>query len=126
MLLAQVSAPSTDIVSEITAWVVLAVISALAIAVLWYIFTGKIDLSDLISEKTGSNSASMSRFQFLIFTFVIAASLFLIVASSKTFPQVPQGVLVLLGISGSSYVVSKGIQQAGATAEKQAQGGLKQ
>jgi hypothetical protein len=114
MLLAQVSTSSNDIVGEVTAWVVLAIISALAIAVLWYIFTGKIDLSDLISEKVGSNSASMSRFQFLIFTFVIAASLFLIIATDRKFPDVPQGVLVLLGISGSSYVVSKGIQQSGA------------
>ena len=94
--------------------VILAIISALAFAVLLNIFNGKIDLSALISEKDGPlNEASMSRFQFLIFTFVIAASLFLIVASSKTFPPVPQGVLVLLGISGSSYLVSKGIQKAG-------------
>lgn len=52
----------------------------------------------------------MSRFQLLIFTFVIAMSLFLMVANNMKFPEIPNGVWALLGISGGSYVVSKGIQ----------------
>jgi hypothetical protein len=92
-------------------WIALGFLALLGVAVLYYIFTGKIDLSRLISEPSGD--ASMSRFQLLIFTFVIAASLFLIIASPSppAFPEnIPQGILILLGISASSYLVSKGIQ----------------
>ena len=102
-------ATSPDLVTQLTAWVILLLIFLLGLAVVVNIYTGKIDLSQLISEPSGD--ASMSRFQFLIFTFVIAASLFLIVLYNRSFPAtIPQGVLVLLGISSSSYLVSKGIQ----------------
>jgi hypothetical protein len=55
----------------------------------------------------------MSRFQFLIFTFVIAISLLVIVVSGTlpAFPkEIPAGVLTLIGISASTFAVSKGIQ----------------
>jgi hypothetical protein len=97
--------------SAMAAWVALGFLGLVGIAILYYVFTGRIDLSGLISEPNGE--ASMSRFQLLIFTFVIAACLFLIVASKgpPDFPSdIPQGILVLLGISSSSYLVSKGIQ----------------
>jgi uncharacterized membrane protein YgcG len=72
------------------------------------IIRGNIDLSGLLSED---GKASMSRFQLLIFTFVIALSLFLMVAENGTkFPDIPANVLTLLGISASTYAVSKGIQ----------------
>jgi len=92
------------------AWVTLTFVALLGVAIIWNIFTGKIDLTRLISEPSGD--ASMSRFQLLIFTFVIALSLFLIVSSSRepNFPDISGGVLTLLGISASSYLVSKGIQ----------------
>jgi len=93
-------------------------VGLLGLAVLWRIFDGTIDLSRLISEPTGD--ASMSRFQFLIFTFVIALSLFLVIVAGKNTDckickpalpdSIPTGILSLLGISGSSYLVSKGIQ----------------
>src|SRR5690349_12990297 len=92
-------------------WVALGFLALLGIAVLFYIFTERIDLSQLISEPSGD--ASMSRFQLLVFTFVVAACLFLITASVQppNFPkEIPNGILVLLGISASSYLVSKGIQ----------------
>jgi len=105
-------------------YLVCGVIGLFALAVLWLIFTDKINLNLLISEKTGE--ASMSRFQLLIFTFVIGLSFFLIVVSSAGLhpgtaaqgapkpglPDVPGGVLALLGISASSYTVSKAIQLA--------------
>jgi hypothetical protein len=73
------------------------------------IASGKIDISKLLTEDGGG--ASMSRFQLLIFTFVIALSLFLIVVNNKTsFPDIPANVLLLLGISATTYGVSKGIQ----------------
>jgi hypothetical protein len=52
----------------------------------------------------------MSRFQLLVFTFVIALSFFLTVVCECKLPDVPANVLALLGISASTYGVSKGIQ----------------
>ncbi|MBL6934441.1 MAG: hypothetical protein ISR48_03435 [Alphaproteobacteria bacterium] len=95
-------------------WIAVLFIGLLGLIVLMKIYSGKIDLSHLISEANGQ--ASLSRFQFLIFTFVIAVSLVLLVINSLTginpkFPEIPTGVWALLGISGGSYVVSKGIQK---------------
>lgn len=76
--------------------------------------TGRIDMSLLLTEQGGG--ASMSRFQLLIFTFVIALSVFLIVAKTGDLPKIPTEVLTLLGISATTYGVSKGIQaSSGAT-----------
>lgn len=73
------------------------------------IASGTIDISKILEEK-GSGGASMSRFQLLIFTFVIAISLFLIVVNTGQFPdKIPPEVLTLLGISATTYAVSKGI-----------------
>jgi len=93
-------------------WTLAVFMALLAFAILQRIFDGRIDLNNLISEKDGSG-ASLSRFQFLIFTYVIAMSLFLIVVSDDPpqFPKsIPGEILALLGISGSSYVVSKAVQ----------------
>lgn len=95
----------------ICGYIICFLIGLLGLLVLWNILIGKIDLSEMISEENGG--ASMSRFQFLVFTFVIALSLFLVIIAAPqhpTFPEVPGTVLSLLGISGSSYLVSKGIQ----------------
>jgi len=99
-----------EILSLVTGYVICGLIGVLGILVLWKIADGSIDLSRLISEPNGD--ASMSRFQFLVFTFVIALSLFLVIVSTKPagFPNIPGTVLSLLGISGSSYLISKGIQ----------------
>jgi hypothetical protein len=105
-------------------YLVCGVVGLFALLILWLVLKGEINLDLLISEKTGE--ASMSRFQLLIFTFVIGLSFFLIVVSSAglhsgaagqapanpVLPNVPGGVLALLGISASSYTVSKAIQMA--------------
>ena len=80
--------------------------------------TGAIDVNLLLSESGGG--ASMSRFQLLIFTFVIALSFFLLVINSAKFPDIPGGVLTLLGISATTYGVSKGIQASGGLLPKSA------
>uniref|UniRef100_A0A2P0ZG94 Uncharacterized protein n=1 Tax=[Tolypothrix] sp. PCC 7415 TaxID=373957 RepID=A0A2P0ZG94_9CYAN len=70
-----------------------------------------INLSMLLSENTGD--ASLARFQLLIFTFVIAMSLVLIITSNKppAFPtSIPDQILGLLGISSTSYVLGKALQ----------------
>lgn len=99
----------------IIGYLICGIVGLMGAAILWLIFTGTIDLSRLISEPTGD--ASMGRFQFLIFTFVISLSLFLVIVSGKNgdgkpvFPDsIPGGILTLLGISGSSYAVGKAIQ----------------
>ena len=100
----------------------LIVIFLFGFLVLVSIATGKIDISGLLEEKADgarTGTASMSRFQLLVFTFVIAICLFLIVVNSADkFPDIPVNVLLLLGISATTYGVSKGIQ-ASAKADQQ-------
>jgi len=84
----------------------------LEVTIIALIWNKTIDLSRLISEPNGD--ASLARFQFLVFTFVIALSLFLVIVgngqSAPAFPdKIPAGIFALLGISAGSYVVSKGI-----------------
>jgi len=69
----------------------------------------------LISDANGD--ASLSRFQFLVFTFVVAMSLFylIVIKTPPDYPAIPNQILALLGISGGSYVLSKGIQTGSAT-----------
>lgn len=78
--------------------------------VLWRIYRGTINLEFLIGDANGD--ASMSRFQLLIFTFVVALSfLYLVFSGTDHLPEVPASVLTLLGISGTSYLVSKSIDK---------------
>jgi hypothetical protein len=91
-------------------WTLAILIGAFALAIIYKIVKGDIDLRYLIAGNDGD--ASLSRFQFLIFTFVIALSLFLIIVNQPNgpaFPDIPNSILALLGISGGSYVVSKGV-----------------
>ncbi len=95
-------------------WTVLILIGALGLIVLLKLYNGTIDLSHLISEQDGQ--ASLSRFQFLVFTFVIAMGLLLMILAKLKmgqigFPDINSGVWGLLGISGGSYVISKGIHK---------------
>ena len=107
---------------SLAGYVICGLVAILGFVVIWLILTSRIDLSHLLSEKDGSG-ASMSRFQLLIFIFVIALSFFLVVIANikilqakgsydhlPVLPDVPNGVLALLGISASSYAVSKAIQ----------------
>jgi hypothetical protein len=96
--------------SLILSWAVTVFVVFLEAVVVFLILTGRIKLDRLISEPDGS--ASLARFQFLIFTFVIATSFFLVVLGQDPpgFPdRIPAEVLVLLGLSGGSYLISQGI-----------------
>lgn len=88
-------------------WGALVLVFLFGFVILAAIASGKIDITELLEDDTGG--ASTSRFQLLIFTFVIGLSFVLIVASSGKFPDVPADILALLGISASTYGVSKGI-----------------
>jgi hypothetical protein len=61
-----------------------------------------------------SGKASVARFQLLLFTFVIAGLYLTLSLEAGYLIEIPNQVLGLLGISGASYVVSKGIQQQAA------------
>ena len=92
-------------------WTVTVLIGAFALAIIYKMVKGDINLMYLIAGDDGD--ASLSRFQFLVFTFVIALGLFLIILSAKDGPAfpatIPGGILALMGISGGSYVTSKAV-----------------
>lgn len=108
-------------VEYVAAWIAVIFIGALAAIILWKIWSGKIDLTMLVSEKSGD--ASMSRFQFLVFTFVVVLMwIYLFFSSGASgMPPIDKSVLALLGISGASYVVSKGIQKSHETEASKAE-----
>ncbi|HVO80414.1 MAG TPA: hypothetical protein VMT28_06775 [Terriglobales bacterium] len=96
------------------------IVALFALLVIWKIANGTINLKYLLSDDDGW--ASTSRFQLVVFIFVVALSYFLVVVSNVKLrqsggtltdlaglPDVPGGVLALLGISASSYLVSRGI-----------------
>jgi len=101
-------------------WMLAILIGLFALVVLYRIYTGAIDLKYLLCESTNTDKpvASLARFQFLIFTFVIALCLFLVTVSKGDFPTISGSVVALLGISGGSYVIGKGIQAGSDSSSK--------
>jgi len=94
------------------------IILLFALLVLWRIYQNQIDISGILLEPPSPTApvgtppkASLSRFQFLIFTFVIAGLFLLLSIEAGTFVDVPNNVLAMLGISGGSYLVSKAAQK---------------
>ena len=97
----------------VAGWVIVGFMAVLAVVISVRMIIGGpngIDLSHLISEENGQ--ASLSRFQFLVFTFVIAMGLLVIILKQTSFPSIDGSVFGLLGISGGSYVASKITQRA--------------
>jgi len=78
--------------------------------ILWKILDNSIDLTRLISESDGK--ASLSRFQLLLFTFVVAGLFMILSLEAGQFVDIPAGVQVLLGISGGGFVISKAVGSA--------------
>jgi FtsH-binding integral membrane protein len=115
MLLLQATGidPNFKTLALVIGWTLTILVGAFALVIIYKIILGHrpggIDLKHLLAGDDGY--ASLARFQFLIFTFVIALCLFLIIVhqASPTFPPIPGGILALLGISGGSYVVAKGV-----------------
>lgn len=99
-----------DHLKVITGYLLLILVFFYGLMVLVAIVNKDIKLNALLSESDGT--ASMSRFQLLIFTFVIALGLFLIICgnpSSGQFPNVPPAILTLLGISATTYAAGKAL-----------------
>lgn len=105
--------------SLIVAVIVSAIVLLLALAVIAEIWRGRLSLAYLLSDPSsvggdGLPKASLSRFQFLVFTFVIAGLYLVLSIEAGTLIDVPNGALILLGISGGSYLVSKYSTSSGA------------
>lgn len=111
--------PSLVFLEILIGYLVCGMLALIGFLLVWKMAVNEINLKDLLSDDDGM--ASTSRFQLVIFTFVVALSFFLVVVSNvklrqtgtttdiSGLPDVPSGVLTLLGISASSFVVSKGI-----------------
>ena len=82
----------------------------IGLIVAWKILRGEIDMTKVISEE-GSDKASLSRFQMLVWTFIVGLSFLYLVILNDAIPDIPNAVLSLLGISGGTYLLSKGIQK---------------
>lgn len=86
-----------------------------AAAVLWKLADGSIPLAGLIAEppEPGSGDrfgkASLSRFQFLVFTFVVAGLFLMLCIETGAFVEIPTNVLGLIGLSGGGFIVSKAV-----------------
>jgi hypothetical protein len=95
-------------ISLIVASVVSAIILLFGIAVIWQIWTGRINLTYMLSEPVltagdkEEPKASLSRFQFLVFTFVIAGLYLVLSIEAGTMVDVPSGALVLLGSAAAA------------------------
>jgi hypothetical protein len=100
--------------------VLLIILLGFAAIVLIKILNGTIPLKGLIAEIDG-DKASLSRFQFLIFTFLVAGLFLMLTIESGGFVEIPDTVLGLLGISGGSYVVSKALSSQQSQKKDQAE-----
>ena len=102
-----------ELLGLVIGWLLTIIIALLAAKIIVKVWRDEINLEYLISDAEGY--ASLSRFQFLVFTFVVAMSLFylIVIKTPPDYPLVPNQILALLGISGGSYVLSKGIQAGG-------------
>jgi hypothetical protein len=106
--------------AQILEWVVLVFVAGVGANILYKMWSGRIDFSGLLSELPDTppaagaspsvGKASMSRLQLLLFTFVIIGLYMTLSFENGKLIEIPDQVLGLLGISGASYVVSKGIQ----------------
>lgn len=67
-------------------------------------FASKVRFSDLF---TTSGRVDLFKFQILAFTLIIAAYVVLQVVATSAFPEIPESMLLLMGISNGVYVVSK-------------------
>jgi hypothetical protein len=98
--------------------VIAIILLGFAALVLWKIFSDPNSLKGLIAEPglpdqpAGETKASLSRLQFLIFTFVIAGLYLLLCIEAGTFIDIPNNVLALLGISGGAFLVSKTVSSS--------------
>src|SRR5215831_889727 len=113
LLAVLISTPPTGVSmpSWVASWVAALFIGALAALIIGMVACGYFDLTKLISESDGT--ASMARFQLLIFTFVIGGGLLVVILAKTALDfTISNQVLGLLGISGGGYLGAKITQRA--------------
>ncbi|MDR6816599.1 hypothetical protein J2X76_001772 [Neorhizobium sp. 2083] len=101
-------------ISRLVAIVVSIIVLALAFAVIRAIWKNDINLNHLLSESPQAGAppdevpkASLSRFQMLVFTFVVAGLYLVLSLETGTLIDIPEGTLALIGISSGTYVLGK-------------------
>jgi hypothetical protein len=106
-----------EIISLVSFAIFSIIVLLFAFTVLWKIWDDEISLKGLLTEippqgtAVGDTKASLSRFQMLVFTFVIAGLFLMLSIEAGGFVNIPQNVLILLGISGGTYVMSKAVKK---------------
>lgn len=86
-------------------------LGAFGLVILWLMLSGRMDIRLLIAEADGK--ASLSRFQALIFTFVIAGGFLAVLVETGTFPtNIPIEIVYILAGSLGTFLASKGIQSS--------------
>jgi hypothetical protein len=87
----------------------LGILYGLAAAVIFQLFTRRINLLGLLRRKDGSGEISPERIQLLLATIAESARLIGGVATAKdaTLPDISNGWLYLFGGSSSAYVIGK-------------------
>lgn len=104
-------------ISTLTAGALAAFIVATGVTILVLIWRGTIKLDYLLSETPTTAAdgtpqepkASLSRFQALIFTFVIAGLYLIISLKNGILATIDEGPMVLLGITTAGYLGGKAI-----------------
>ncbi|MCA0871946.1 hypothetical protein LCL97_13990 [Seohaeicola saemankumensis] len=84
------------------------VILLFAAAVVWQLVREDA-LTGIVLEPGENPKASLSRFQMLVFTFVVAGLFLMLSIEAGDFVDIPASVLGLIGLSGGTFVVSKGV-----------------
>jgi hypothetical protein len=83
-------------------------VGGLALLVTYQLLTGKVNVNGLLREKHGDRGFSPGRLQLLVFTVVGAIYyMLLLLEDPKTFPDIPEGLLLVLGGSNSIYLAGK-------------------
>jgi hypothetical protein len=63
--------------------------------------------ADLVIKPDGANEIDVTRVQMLFFTVVTAVFVAIKIVYSQTIPDIPQGFLMLMGISNGIYLTAK-------------------
>jgi hypothetical protein len=115
----------SEVIYLLTSASIAVIIAALATTVVASIWMGRIDLTYLLSEAActvagETPKASLSRFQALVFTFVIAGLYLVLCLRNNDLLEIKNGPLILLGITSATYLGGKAISAQKDEAEKQA------
>lgn len=108
--------------AQILQIVLAAVFFGFFLLLFFYLWRHPTALQSMLTDDDKGSQGSLSRFQLLLFTFVIAGLYLVLCIENGQFIDIPGNVLGLLGISGGSFVLSKGIGANSAARKAEAAG----